>query len=86
MEDNSRGTIVAVAKALLSLSCVDLRRLLDDDDDDDDDDDVDFSTTMVADEHCIADRASKSMKVVNLCIFIIERFFSGSAVDTVLYY
>ena len=81
MEDNSRGTIVAVAKALLSLSCVDLRRLLDDDDDD-----VDFSTTMVADEHCIADRASKSMKVVNLCIFIIERFFSGSAVDTVLYY
>ena len=41
MEDNSRGTIVAVAKALLSLSCVvfDLRRLLDDDDDDDDDDD-----------------------------------------------
>ena len=74
MEDNSRGTIVAVAKALLSLSCVvfDLRRLLDDDDDDDD---VDFSTTIVADEHCIADRASKSMKVVNLCIFIIERFF-----------
>ena len=84
MEDNSRGTIVAVAKALLSLSCVvfDLRRLLDDDDDD-----VDFSTTIVADEHCIADRASKSMKVVNLCIFIIERFFSGlSAIDTVLYY
>ena len=57
-----------------------MRRLLDDDDDD-----VDFSTTMVADEHCIADRASKSMKVVNLCIFIIERFFSGSAIDTVLY-
>ena len=64
VEDSSR-LVVAVSKTLSSLSCVifDLRRLLDD---------VDSSTTMVVDEHRIADRASKSIKV-NLCIFIIKQ-------------